>query len=116
MPVRLYVSGPVTGIDDENRAAFEEAHDRLTLVGGYDVSIPIESVRPEASHEEAMLLCIHHLTTTDWRGRYPVPSYDGVALLDGWEQSRGARLERVVAEACGIPCKPVGEWIKEAAR
>ena len=42
------------------------------------------------------------------------PAFDGVAMLDGWEQSRGARLERQVAEACGIPCKTVNEWLEEA--
>jgi len=32
-------------------------------------------------------------------------------MLDGWEKSRGARIEHDLAEALGIPCKPWREWL-----
>ena len=112
---RLYISGPVTGIDNDNFEAFREAQIRL-FDACYVTRVPHDLVIPEDSHETAMLLCISELTgRTQKPGvRYPVPRYDGVALLEGWEQSEGARLEKAVAEACGTPCKTVDEWIEEA--
>lgn len=112
---RLYISGPVTGIDSGNFEAFREAQSRL-FDACYVTRVPHDLVMPEDSHETAMLLCINELTErTQKRGtRHPVPRYDGVALLEGWEQSDGARLEVAVAEACGIPAKTVDELLEEA--
>lgn len=112
---RLYISGPVTGVADDNRLAFSWAQARL-MEAGYEADVPHSLVEPDDSHETAMLLCVNELTERTQKPgiRYPVPYYDGVALLDGWEDSKGARLEKQVAEACGIPCKPVDEWLEVA--
>ena len=111
---RLYISGPVTGKPNDNRKAFEEA--RRELRHWYMVSIPHEYVDAETTHEEAMAILLHQLTdrTYSYRKGKCANLYDGVALLPGWEQSEGARLERAVADACGIPCKTVDEWLEEA--
>lgn len=111
---RIYISGPVTGKPNGNYEAFCDAAYSLRAVR-YDATIPHHFVEDEATHETAMLLCINELTDYRWKGEVSRPWYDGVALLPGWEQSEGARLERAVAEACGIPCKTVGEWIEEAS-
>lgn len=112
---RLYISGPVTGKLGGNHIIFIEAY-ALLLDAGYVPFDPHDLVNPDDTHKTAMLLCVNELTTrTQKLGvRYPVPYYDGMALLPGWEQSEGARLERAVAEACGIPCKTVDEWLEEA--
>lgn len=106
---RLYVSGPVTGRDNRNLDAFREAQ-RSLVDAGHTAIIPHQIVTSSATHERAMRACINDLTW--WLGGF---EYTGVALLEGWEDSAGARLEKAVAEACGIPCKTVGEWL-EAAR
>lgn len=36
---------------------------------------------------------------------------DGIAVLPGWECSRGARLEVDVAHALRLPVLPVDQWI-----
>lgn len=106
----LYVIGPVSGITNDNRKAFDEARDLLVSAGHY-ADIPHAFVPSDASWSKAMRISINKLTNPS-----PIRSmfYEGVALLPGWEQSEGARLERQVAEACGIPCKTVDEWLEEA--
>lgn len=117
MPVNLYLIGPVTGRPDGNLPEFDQAKIRLWKIGA-SVDIPHDYINERVGWEDAMLVSVHLLTQFDaMLHRDPPayePHYDGVALLDGWEQSRGARLERQVAEACGIPCKTVGEWLEDA--
>lgn len=110
---RLYVSGPVTSKPVDGWLAFASARNALASVG-YQVLDPNDLVPSVLSHEEAMLMCINTLTDYMWRDNRPKPWLDGLALLPGWEQSEGARLEKAVAEACGITVKTVDEWIKEA--
>lgn len=111
---RLYISGPVTGIEHDNVTNFRRAQ-RLLDYAWYEAFVPHDIVEPNDNHRTAMLLCINELTgRTQKPGvRHPAPRYDGLALLEGWEASEGARLEKAVAEACGIPCKTVGEWLEE---
>lgn len=121
---RLYISGPVTGIPEGNRPAFEEAQKELEAFG-YAASKPHDFIKPGCPHDEAMFISIRQLTVGQFIDGMPPyqgfgivnevrPYYHGVALLDGWEQSDGAKLEKQVAEACGIPCKTVDEWVEEA--
>ena len=96
--MRLYVIGPVTGRENLNRAAFEEARAKLERAG-YTVTIPHDIIPPDASHEDAMLLSIKTLLCCD-----------GVAVLNDWAASPGATLEKRVAEVCGIETHYVRAW------
>lgn len=114
---RLYISGPVTGIPNYNREAFEEARRKLWHeCKGYIADIPHDFVGEGTPHYEAMALLLNRLTdrTYSYSKGKRANLYDGLALLPGWEQSEGAKLEKAVAEACGIPCKTVDEWLEEA--
>ncbi len=113
--MRLYVIGPVSGIKKNNRPAFEEVATVL-MAEGYGV----DNIVPECVDDwrGAMLHCLHHLTITRVRcdkgheGEHTGNPYiQGIAMLDGWEKSRGARIEHDLAEALGIPCKPWREWL-----
>lgn len=100
---RLYISGPVTGVENDNIPAFTAAAHRILDSGfGNTARIPHMFVDEDDDWPTAMRKSIHELTSG---------VYDGLALLPGWEQSKGACLEKQVAEACGIPCKTVDEWI-----
>lgn len=112
--MRLYEIGPVTGVPVDNRPAFEAARMRLEEAG-YEVDTPHDFIPASTPHEDAMLMSISVLTGMGydldgkmWR------MYEGLAALPGWMNSEGARLEKQVAEACGIPVKTVDEWIEEA--
>ena len=99
--MRLYVIGPVTGRENFNRAAFEEAKEKL-WDAGYDVLIPHDVIPPDASHEDAMRLSIKTML-----------GCDGVAMLTDWYESTGATLEKRVAEVCGIETHYVRAWFRK---
>lgn len=102
--MRLYVIGPVTGRENLNRAAFEEARAKLERAG-YSVTTPHDIIPPDASHEDAMRASIGWITRRD---------RDGVAMLYEWDLSAGARLEYKVAVACGIRAYRVDKWLRMA--
>lgn len=100
--MRLYVIGPVTGRENLNRAAFEEAKEKL-WDAGYDVLIPHDVVPSNATHSVAMRLSIKTML-----------GCDGVAMLIDWDESTGATLEKSVAEVCGIETHYVRAWLRLA--
>lgn len=97
--MRLYVIGPVTGRENLNRKAFEDAKEKL-WDAGYDVLIPHDVVPPDATYQQAMRLSIKTML-----------GCDGVAALTDWDESRGAKLEREVAVACGIEIHCMDTWL-----
>ncbi len=110
----MYLSGPVTGRPNNNREAFDSAAKTLRAKG-YDVINPLEEVSPEAHHEDAMLICLHRLTS--WSACVDVdggviPDIDVLVQLEDWYFSPGARLEAEVAKACGIAIIAPGTLIK----
>ena len=88
-----YLSGPMTGLPDQNYAAFQAAADRLRGHGVQVIS-PHEITPPGVgpwSWEAHMRVDLAALLTADV-----------IVLLPGWETSRGARLEKAVADALGL--------------
>jgi len=50
----------------------------------------------------------------DWYMRHAirmVTRADGLALLPGWEQSKGATLEHQIGTALGLDIRPLKEWL-----
>lgn len=113
MPKPFYIIGPVSGHKDRNQPAFEQARLRLEKATNSMCDIPHDLIPEEASWETAMLISINKLTGRSFPSMAPTFR---IALLPGWEDSRGASFEKKVADNCGIPCKTVDEWIEEAER
>lgn len=102
--MNLYIIGPVTGIDNGNLPRFTRA--RIALEGaGYEADIPHDHVPHDAEWNDAMKASIKRLLDAD-----------GVALLPGWHDSKGASLEYDVARRVGIPAYDVFFWIANAKR
>lgn len=84
---RIYIAGPMTGLPDHNFPAFDTAARRLEKAG-WEVVNPADNFGglvnlPRASYlrvDVALLL-----------------QCDALALLPGWEDSRGAQLEYLLA-------------------
>ena len=112
---RAFLSGPVSGLDYVDAVvAFHGAKRWCAKIGFGEVFVPVDEVPRDATHADAMRRCIRELTEYDVAIREggcgdPVPYYDLLVSLPGWEASDGATLERQVAEAVGIPCVELGE-------
>lgn len=100
--MKLYVIGKVTGCDFLNAPEFTRAKFKLEGAG-YEVSIPHDSVPQYASWEQAMRISISELLKAE-----------GIALLRGWIDSRGAKIEYDLAREIGIPAYNVDWWISYA--
>lgn len=100
----LYLAGPMTGYPDFNYPAFNEAAERLREAG-YEVLNPVDN---EAENDTGAP------QAWGWylrRALKQVVDAEGVALLPGSQNSRGARLEKHVAEGLGMPVHSVEEWL-----
>ncbi|MFT3971717.1 MAG: DUF4406 domain-containing protein [Micropruina sp.] len=103
-PLRLYIAGPMTGIEDYNFPAFHRSADVLRQAG-YRVENPAETgVRDGWEWPDYMRSAVARLVRCD-----------GVALLTGWESSHGARLEHYIATNLGMRVRTVQRWFEEGA-
>ncbi|SMC02015.1 protein of unknown function [Sulfobacillus thermosulfidooxidans DSM 9293] len=104
--MRIYLSGPMSGLPDFNYPAFHTTAALLRHVG-YCVMNPAETgVRPDWAYADYLR---HDLQIL-------LAQAEGVATLPGWRTSRGARLEVTVAEMLGLPIAPVITWLRRAGR
>jgi hypothetical protein len=111
--MRVYVAGPMTGIPQFNYPAFIKAAEELRRLG-YDVVSPAELDDPRdraaalASPDGKMLQYTQGTGKTwgDFLARdVKLLADDGVQaiiVLEGWESSKGARLETFVGHLCGM--------------
>ena len=107
----VFLSGPMTGIEDYNRAAFDGSALDLLGAGADEVYDPAEHVDEYASlsHERCMALSLRELLVErPWVAEIE-PHYDLLVSLPGWQDSAGARLEREVAMAIGMEVHDLGE-------
>ena len=106
--MRLYVIGPVSGHEGDNREAFEEARRELEAAG-FKATIPHDKIAEGTDWQMAMRQSIREMLSV----RAGKPVYGGVAELRGVFGSKGARCERGVCEQLGIPHRTVAEWCAE---
>jgi hypothetical protein len=98
---RIYISGCITG-DDNYKAKFMEAQNRLSEAGYTVVLNPAASVKPCGDYATELKQALRLMLMAD-----------AVALLPDWEESRGARIEARLAGEIGLPVKPLDKWLEE---
>lgn len=93
MKKRIYISGPISGHDkEERRKAFKEVKSMLEFQG-YTVINPMENGLPdEATTREHMKRDIELLMTCDY-----------IYMMRRWTHSKGCKVEFDVATAIGLP-------------
>ena len=91
MKPRVYLAGPMTGIKDSNYPAFHKAAASLRA-SGYEVENPADNPAPPCETWEGyMRMALRQLVKCDQ-----------IALLPGWERSRGATIEARLAADLGM--------------
>lgn len=88
---KVYISGPITGIDFGNSFAFMYACCALELCGYEAVDPSKVQLGDDATWADYMKADLKLLLDCDF-----------IFMLEGWENSKGARLERELAENLGI--------------
>ena len=98
----VYISGPMTGLPDHNFPAFFEAAEHLKRLGWNPVN-PAENFGGRRDLDREIYL------RTDVR---LLSDCDAIAMLEGWQQSRGARLEYLIAQELGLDrvYRKDGQW------
>lgn len=99
MTLRIYISGPMTGLPDSNFPAFHAAAEQLRAKG-------LEVVNPAEINAE---------TGGRWQDYLKedikaLCDCDALALLPGWMNSNGAHLELHLAHRLGLKIGTVDEF------
>lgn len=87
--MKIYIAGPMSGLPDFNRTAFQMAHLNLKN-DGHTVLSP--AVLPDGLEQhEYMDICLAMLRCADC-----------IYMLKGWEDSLGAKAEHALADKLGL--------------
>ncbi|MBQ6411168.1 MAG: DUF4406 domain-containing protein [Atopobiaceae bacterium] len=100
----VYLSGPMTGHEDWNRAEFNRFAWHLRDMGAGYVYNPGDYAphgEDRKGHDFWMRRSLNELTEESYDGD-GTPFYDCIALMPGWRTSKGSMDEYHVARACGI--------------
>lgn len=87
--MRVYISGPIRDNEDF-LDDFERGKQEVLAMGHQPVS-PADMQASHYSYEDYMRMDILLMLACD-----------GIYMLEGWVASKGANVEKTVAEACGL--------------
>lgn len=86
----VYLSGPITG-KKNYKGLFAFTEELVKLCDALRIFNPASQIPDSLGYEDAIKRCVAALV-----------EYDTIVMLPGWHTSKGARLERDIAVACGI--------------
>ena len=95
--MRIYLSGKITGLEKEVYTRQFARAESFYRTGGFDVVNPVTigeevlKINPNAKWEDFMQEDLKALRTCTH-----------IVLLDGWEESKGAKMEKAEAEKMGL--------------
>ena len=97
--MRIYLSGPITGIENYHLNFLKAENQVRDIFKDDEVINPMwmGNMLSGGSHEEYMTLCFTL-----------VGMADKMVMLEGWQQSKGACMERSLAEEMGIDVLELG--------
>lgn len=119
--MKIYVAGPMRGIPEFNFPAFNEATAKLRALG-HTVFNPAERdnerhgkdiSKGNATGDESLAAKEHGFDLRVALGddlAWICAHADAIAMLPGWENSKGAKAERATARALGLEIIRLDIW------
>lgn len=104
----IYISGPISGTNDADKRFSEAKEYLLYEMGCFEVfpqfpDGPFDSCEVVNPIEITKHLPPHTKWATYMEILIPIlKTCDAVYMLQGWERSKGAQIEKLFAEACGM--------------
>ena len=95
--MRIYLSGKITGLEKEVYSRQFARAETFYKTSGFDVVNPVKigeevlKINPKAEWQDFMIRDLEALRTCTH-----------IALLEGWEESKGAKMEKAEAEKLGL--------------
>ena len=95
--MRIYLSGKITGREKEDYTRQFARAESFYKTSGFDVVNPVKigeevlKINPKAEWQDFMIRDLEALRTCTH-----------IALLEGWEESKGAKMEKAEAEKLGL--------------
>lgn len=96
-PIKIYICGPMTGIENLNHPTFFKAEEYLKSKG-YDVINPARMDEELGLDPHAGIMDPEFLKKAAQRDLEAVIACDAIAMLPDWEKSKGAMAEMAVAQ------------------
>jgi hypothetical protein len=96
--MKLYIAGPMTGIESRNFPAFDQA-DKFFRQKGYEVINP--AILAGSDVPDTGVHSKHYFDMLKRDIRLLVEC-DAIAMLPGWQNSKGARLEYFIARTFNL--------------
>lgn len=97
----IYISGPMTGLPNLNREAFQLAHEYLREAGHEVLNPATIPESPDKQWADYMRDALAMMLKAE-----------AVALLSGWRKSRGAIVEWKLAKDLDMPIRLVRNWAR----
>lgn len=105
--MKFYIAGPIKGKDNRNEDAFRVV-ERIINRAGHSCIVPLDIIPYNHINK-----CPGNTSDAGESARHMSGCYmradiqemlacDAICLLDGWENSAGAKVEFLVAQACGL--------------
>lgn len=109
--MNIYIAGPMRNRPEDNFPAFNKAAQLLRL-RGHEVFNPAEKgceeeMKSQGGSAMADMAFRRKVFALDWA--WIAEHADAVAMLPGWEQSRGAVSEKAAADAIGLQVIYLGQ-------
>lgn len=98
--MKVYIAGPMRGIEQFNWPAFDECEQRL-------ITLCHQVINPAQMDRDAGLKPDSEVSTTYLRAALAsdvreLSLCDAIAMLPGWERSEGAKIEHAIARMMGL--------------